>query len=342
MTDFILAPWVRVSAQSPAHVSSTGGNESIFTGAARTTNRVGDRVRFGIRTDKATEKESAPTRSLLSSLAAELRGQSNRLFFTDPAYRRRGSFPTGELLVNSDWANGVTNWSTSGANIVISATDRRMRSKRASVSADQTIRAAAVTVPAGGTNSYIARVMAYAGHGPMDFRLRLGTTAGGTEIASDSVDNTAQGMRTLVGSTAATTIHFSILDGTTGRSIGHYMDFAYVSLSRCALVAGAAQAGSGIVIDQLPASVDGLARQGDWCQIGNQLCRITSALDSDSAGTGFLQLAYPPRVTPADNAPVIFHEPMGRFVSMSNEHGWDDEFGGKSSFELSIIEDPTA
>lgn len=339
--DFILPPWARISAQRPTHASSTGSNESIFTSAVRTTNRVGDKVRFAIRTESANdEKEDAPTRSLLAALAGALRGQSNRLFFTDPAFRRRGSFPTGELLANSEWASGLTSWSTSSANIVLTATDRILRSKRASVSADETIRAAAATTVNGAT--YIARVMVYAGRGPLDFRLRLGTTAGGTELAADGADRTTAGMHTLVATATGTTTHFSIVDGISARSIGHYMDFAYVSLSRCALVAGASQTGSGIVIDQLPVSINGLARQSDWCQIGNQMCRITAALDADSSGAGFLQLAYPPRSTPADNAPVIFHQPMCRFVSMSPEHAWEDSPGGFSSFELEICEDLSA
>lgn len=340
MADLILPPWARVSSQRLTHSSSTGSNESIFTSAVRTTNRVGDRVRFGLSTRNASERESGPTRALLSSLAGELRGQSNRLYFTDPSYRKRGSFPTFELLANSEWASGTTSWTTSSANIVLTANDRILRSKRASVSGDETIRAAVATTVSGAT--YIARAMALAGRGPMDFRLRLGTSAGGTELAADSTDNTAQGLRTLVAAATGTTTHFSIVDGITGRSIGHYMDFAYVSLSRCALVSGASQTGGGIVIDQLPASTNGLARQSDWCQIGNQLCKITAALDSDSSGVGFLQLAYPPRVTPADNAPVIFHQPMGRFAAMSPEHAREDSPGGFSNFELEICEDLSA
>jgi hypothetical protein len=334
--DLILPPWVRVSAGRPRAIANTESSPSIFTQATRSVGRTGDRFGFGISTANASEREDAPTRAFLATLSAELRGEANRLWFAYPGYQKRGSFPAVELLANSDFRSGTTSWSTSSANLVITATDRVLRSKRASVSADETIRAASITTVAGAV--YIARVMAYAGRGPMDYRLRFGTTAGGNELAGEITDWIAPGMRTLVATATGTTTHFSIVDGTSSRSIGHYMDFPYISVSRCALVAGAAQTGSALNIDQLPASANGLARIGDWCQIGNQLCPITAALDSDASGTGVLRLAYPPRFTPADNAPVIFHQPMGRFVKVGNESPWEDAPGITSNFDLEIAE----
>jgi hypothetical protein len=49
-----------------------------------------------------------------------------------------------------------------------------------------------------------------------------------------------------------------------------------------------------------------------------------------------LHLAYPPRTTPADNAPVIFNTPMGRFVAVSNEGGAEYSPGVFSSSRIRI------
>lgn len=339
MSDLILPPWLRISAESPRFISSTAASESIFTGAVRTVTRTGDRIAYELSTANASEREAAPHKSLLEALAGEMRGQGNRVWYSPAGYRARGAATwTGELLANADFANGTTSWSTSTANIVLSASDRILRSRRSSVSGDETIRAASFTTINGAT--YIARVLSFAGRGPMDYRLRLGTTAGGNELAGDSSDVTTAGMRTLVAAATGTTTHFSIVDGTGSRAIGDFMEFGYMSVSRCALVNGASQTSSGLNIDQLPVSTSGLAKKGDLCQIGSQLCKIVGALDSDSSGLGFLRLAYPPRVTPADNAPVMFYQPMARFVAMQNEHGWNGMPGGLANFDgLSIVED---
>jgi hypothetical protein len=45
-----------------------------------------------------------------------------------------------------------------------------------------------------------------------------------------------------------------------------------------------------------------------------------------------------PRVVPADNAPVIVHNPMGRFVLAENAGGWDDRPGQISDFSMTLEE----
>jgi hypothetical protein len=336
MGDVLFLPNARISAQQITALSNTASARSIFTGAVTTLDRTGDRLRWGVSTQNAANTSTYAERSALQAFRARLRGMSNRVLFIDPAYRFRGSFPTSELLSNGKFANGSTGWSTSSANIVINALDGVLRSTRASVSADETIRAAVATTVSGA--SYILRVMAYAGRGPMDFRLRAGTTAGGNELAASPADITTAGMKTLSFAATGTSTHISIVDGTSSRSIGHYMDFAYVSLSRCALISGVSQTGSSLLIDALPTSTAGLARVGDRVQIGNDLNTVIATLDSDSSGAGYLQLAYPPRTTPADNAPVIFHEPMARCVLTSNEGGWSDSPGNFSDFDFEIEE----
>lgn len=337
MSDLIIPPWLRISAEAPRFASSTVAADSIFTGAVRTTTRTGDRMGYELRIDSTSDQEVAPHKAHLEALLGEIRGQGNRVWYSPSGYTMRGSFPTGERLANSDFASDTTSWSTSSANIVLSASDRILRSRRSSVSGDETIRAASFTTVSGAW--YIARVLTFAGRGPMDYRLRLGTTAGGSELAADGSDVTAAGMRTLAAAATGTTTHFSIVDGTGSRAIGDLMEFGYLSVSRCALIAGGSQTGSGLNIDQLPISTSGLAKKGDLCQIGSQLCKIVASLDSDSSGVGFLRLAYPPRVTPADNAPVIFHQPMARFAATQNEHAWSDTPDGVTFDQLSIVED---
>jgi hypothetical protein len=335
LPDLFIPPWVRISGGSLGYQSNTETAESIFTQAVRSLDRTGDKVRLAFRTDNASHRETDPTRAFLEALRARMRGQASRVWYGDPAYVQRGSFPSGELLTNGTFS-GTTGWTTSSANITLAASDRILRSTRVSVSGDETIRSAAVTTVSGAT--YIARVMAYAGRGAMDFRLRLGTSAGGSELSATAADITSGGLSTLAGTATGTTTYFSVVDGVSGRSIGGYMDFAFFSLSRCALVNGASQTSSSINIDALPVSTAGLARVGDWVQIGNQPCKIVQALDSDSSGAGVLHLAYPPRSTPADNAPVIFNTPMGRFVAVSNEGGAEYTPGGFSNHEFEFVE----
>lgn len=336
LPDLMIPPWLRISGGSLGYMSNTVAAESIFTQAVRTLDRTGDKVRTSLRTENASPRELDPTRAFLESLIARLRGQASRVWYGDPAYTQRGSFPSAELLGNNSFGSSSSGWTTSSANITIAASDRILRSTRVSVSADETIRSAAVTTVSGAP--YIARVFAYAGRGAMDFRIRVGTTAGGSELGVSAADITTGGMASLVVTATGTSSFFSVLDGVSGRAIGNYMDFAFFSLTRCALVNGGSQVTSAINIDGLPVSSAGLARVGDWVQIGNQLCKIVQALDSDSSGAGVLHLAYPPRVTPADNAPVIFNSPMGRFIASSNDNGAEYAPGGLSSHGLELVE----
>jgi hypothetical protein len=336
VVDILIPPWVRVSGGRLNFLSNTASAASIFTGAVQTLDRTGDRVAFSFRTQNANRREDAPTGAFLESLAAWLRGQSARVLCTDPAYRPRGSFPAGELLSNPTF-DGTRGWTASSAGISISSTDRVLRSVRVNTSTDETIRADVATTVNGAT--YALRVFARPSYGTMDFRLRAGTSAGGNELG-ETTDQTTPGMKTFVFAATGTSTHVSIVDGTTSRSIGYFMDFAYVSLSRCARVNGASQTGTNLVIDQLPVSTVGLARMGDWVQIENQLYKLAGSLDSDSSGNGVLQLTYPPRsnVGPADNAAVIFHEPMGRFVASTNEHGYECEPGVFTGHDFAFIE----
>lgn len=106
-----------------------------------------------------------------------------------------------------------------------------------------------------------------------------------------------------------------------------------------ALPTGTSQALSGgLYIKGLPASTNGLLLPGDQVQIGNQLLIVTASLDSDALGLGFLQTAPSLRSAPADNAPVVINQPMGRFFLESDANGWSNKPGIFSDTEIVLAE----
>jgi hypothetical protein len=122
-------------------------------------------------------------------------------------------------------------------------------------------------------------------------------------------------------------------------SAGNYFDTSYVSCSRCALIAGANQTGSVVATDNIPGGSD-LLLPGDLVQIGNSLHMLTARYD---ANQGFLHITPPLRGSPADNAPVIIHQPMARMMLGNQTVGWSNQPGGRvgsvSSMALEFVED---
>ena len=104
------------------------------------------------------------------------------------------------------------------------------------------------------------------------------------------------------------------------------------------VVAPANQTGGGLYLKGLPASTQNLAYAGDWCQIGDQLFKLTAALDSDAAGLGYLQISPNVRAPFADNAPVIFNQPMAKMRLADEEMSWTRAPGGFGTFKLSFEE----
>lgn len=105
-----------------------------------------------------------------------------------------------------------------------------------------------------------------------------------------------------------------------------------------AATTGALQTGSGLYLKGLPVSTAGLARAGDWCQVGNQLFLITAPLDSDAAGLGYLEVSPKIRTPFVDNEPVIFNKPMGRYMLTDDSAGYSTRAGNLSSMTLSFEE----
>lgn len=98
-----------------------------------------------------------------------------------------------------------------------------------------------------------------------------------------------------------------------------------------AATTGASQTGSALYVKGLPASTAGLLLPGDQFEVitsrGSELKIVTAALDSDAAGLGYLQFEPLLRGVPADNAAIIIHEPMGRFIFTGEAPEWSNEPG---------------
>lgn len=101
---------------------------------------------------------------------------------------------------------------------------------------------------------------------------------------------------------------------------------------------GVSQTGSALYLKGLPASTSGLLELGDMAQIGSELKRATARLSSDAAGLGYFQFEPAMRTTPANSAPVIFQEPMGKFLLNSDETVWPTRPGKFSDFSLDFVE----
>jgi hypothetical protein len=102
---------------------------------------------------------------------------------------------------------------------------------------------------------------------------------------------------------------------------------------------GTSQTGRSLYVKGLPASTQGLLRQGDPVQLGNQLNFVASDLDSDAAGKGLLTVGLPWRHYPADNDPVIVNTPMAKMILASEDINWDTGPGQFSSFQIELVED---
>jgi hypothetical protein len=102
-----------------------------------------------------------------------------------------------------------------------------------------------------------------------------------------------------------------------------------------------AQTGASIYVKGLPASTNGLLKQGDPVEISKILYPLAADLDSDGSGLGVLQLAFPPPRALSDNTPIIIGRPMGRMILMN-----DPEIpcvpGGFSDFEFDFVQDLAA
>lgn len=523
MTDILIPPWLRVSSQRVDAVSNTAIARSIFTGAASTVQRGGDRLRFGIRTDNASNRNGNIERAILMALRTQARGQGNRIWYSPYGYSPRGSFPATELLSNNTFASGTTGWT--GTNSSLTVTDRNLRSTRISNSLNENDLSQSVS-GLSAYNTYVLRghvsaingaenVAIYISGSPASIGTSPSNTTGyrsisstisatsiiaflyGNNVAgakafdffetpwmslsqcalvdngpnsvtySDQLDNAAwtKGNTTVTAEaavdargnntadalfeTSANNFHYALQivpksavaqdwtfsvelriglrafarvfigdlstnsasmtvnlntgaistgptasgtitnaratttslggswyrftltaripasvttangcevdmspDGTTFTYAGDITKYIVLgrrsyaqtavpctaTLTTSATTTGTLQTGNSINVKGLPVSTNGLLLPGDYVQIGQQLVPVAGALNSDAAGLGTLQLAWPLRNAPADNDPVIINTPMGKFVLTENIGGWDESPGIFSSHDFVLEE----
>jgi len=102
-----------------------------------------------------------------------------------------------------------------------------------------------------------------------------------------------------------------------------------------AATTGTAQIGSALYTKGWPASTNGLLLADDQFEVitsrGSELKILTAPVNSDAAGLAYMQFEPPLRGAPADNAPIIVHQPMGRFGYVGESPGWDNDPGFWSS-----------
>lgn len=346
--DLVLPPQLPVARSSIRFMDNTGISVGTFTGLVRSAGLGGDRLGASVEFPLMGGKTPASiaNRAAIMAFIARTRGRQNRVYIPDSSYSRRGAIATSELIANNTFLNALTGWTASGSGITLKSSQRILRSVRATVVGTETVRAASVSAPSDNA-AYAFRVMVNSGKGAVAFRLRIGSSAGGSEYTADGADRTSDQLATLAfGITGGTTSTFypSIQDLSTGKSAGDFMEMAYSSFSRCALVNGASQTGSALLLKYLPISTDDLLVAGDQFEVlttsngvlGSEWKIVTASLHSDASGFGYLRFEPALRGSVADSAPVILNNPMGRFVLRSGNPEWSNDPGvfTRSSLEF--------
>ena len=335
MTDYVLPPDLVASRVEWTLLDNSAVFTSPLSGATRTVSRPG--LRWGVRAIyRATTGQKR--RRLLALLAA-LRGRTNRLYFTDPAYTIAGSISCPELLSNNAATVNTTGWTSSNAELEISADSHfGLRLFRSGVTADRYVyQSAATTVTSA---PYAVRMLLHAGRGNARASMEAGTSQGATDVLNGAT-RTVDGYYVDSFAASGTSTHFSFHDYISGRSAGNFQFLSWVSAARCILVNGASQTGNKLIVDGLPASTNGVARAGDWFEVNGELKRLTADLNSDGSGNGYMIFEPSLRTAPADNAPVIFRSPMGKFMLASDSTTWETNPGIISDIEINLIEDIT-
>lgn len=333
MTDFVLPPDLVASEVTWGTLDNTAVFSSALSGAVRTYSRPGNRW-----TCQLVFRAPMPTkRARLLSLIAQLRGRSNRIYLVDPSYTAGGSFAVPELLTNQAATAATTGWTSSNGEMVLSAdSNRGLRLTRTGVTADRYAYQAGVTTVT--SAPYAIRAIVAAGKGAVNLKATAGTAQGGTTLVNGTAV-TAAGRLAETFTASGTTSHVSFYDLVASRAADDFQFLNWASVARCALVNGASQTGAALNIDGLPVSTNALAKAGDWVEIGGELKRLVADLDSNSSGQGYLIFEPQLRTSPADNAPVIFRSPMGRFLLSDDSVSWGVRPGIIGDVELNLVED---
>jgi hypothetical protein len=325
VTDYFWPQHLVPSASSWSLVANTAAFTSPLSGSTRTLARGGDRWRCSLTFDNLTSDK----RAVLQAFLAQLRGQANRVYVTDHAYVKRGSFPTSNLL--PDFSSAAP-WTTEYATFAVADRVGRITAT-AHCAAQAPLIKAAVTV----TNSAAYAMRAFILHSSTSApSTGPALTAGG--FASSY--STAFGLKTATLVTSSTSATASVVADSSGATMatGDYCDVPYASLSRCARVYGGSQTGLKVIVGNLDAAAGGLLA-GDRVEINGEFNIVTDTVNSDGGGYSLVRLARPMRTSPADGAPVIIHDPVCKMMLADNTVSWSNVPGRFSSSTVELIED---
>lgn len=314
---------------------STAVFTSALSGVTRTVSRPG--IAWGCSITLPPTKDA--DRHRVMALLSALRGRENRIWLPDFAQGIRGSFPASELIGNTTFGS-TSGWTSSNAELVLTADSGRLRLTRTGATAD---RYASASCSTSSGAQYLFRAGILAGRGTPTHSLNIGTSAGGTQLVAGSQQTTA-GYRYVTAAASGSTSYPAIRDYSSGKSADLFMLADSPSFARCALVNGASQSGGALQIDGLPNSTDGLLRAGDWVAVYTttwELKRLRADLNSNGSGQGTILFDPPLRSSPADNSPVAIHNPMARFLLATDTVSWDTGEGRFSSFNVEFVEDIT-
>jgi hypothetical protein len=315
----------------------TGRNPNPYGGSIRTVER-GQRwqVTLQLTNVGGRSPEGVRRRQLLQALLAAMRGSSNRLWLGDVSNPFRGSFACPELIANGYPVAGVVSpWTASSANITLGADGARgLRTTWVTTGTDQSARHPAVA--AANAAAYAFRYTILGGKGNVSEAAVVGLSAG----AGDTflANRSAAGRYVDWFAANGTSLHPSLRSLTSGKLAGDFAFWSGVSLSRCATTNGSASAQtSSLSVLNLPASTAGLALAGDLFEVAGSLYRLIA--DVDSTASGGAELLFEPalRVTVPTASPVIFRDPMTKFL-LAEEPVWSTRPGLITDCALTLIE----
>nr|VFK58173.1 MAG: hypothetical protein BECKUNK1418G_GA0071005_100231 [Candidatus Kentron sp. UNK]VFK68292.1 MAG: hypothetical protein BECKUNK1418H_GA0071006_100131 [Candidatus Kentron sp. UNK] len=96
-------------------------------------------------------------------------------------------------------------------------------------------------------------------------------------------------------------------------------------------IKGAEQTGDSILVDGLPSNTTGVFELGDFIGIGDEIKQITARVDSDENGEANIAITPNIRITPSDDALVVYGSSTAIFSLKDNQQG---AFG----FETSVAD----
>jgi len=272
-------------------------------------------------------------RRAFNSLLSKLRGQEVGLILEPLTMDFGGSVGRGELITNTDFLATISPWVSSDVLTLIASQSFRQIKNLTVLAAVARINHGSITIAANQQYHFMADVIK--GKGANANLLQVGTTLNGLEILTGTAFTTPG--RIVETFSDPGVVAFPALRQTASAVIGDFWYYDNVTIAPCALVDGAAQVGNVLETDKWPLSTDELMVKDDYFTINHELKQLTENVDSDATGKATLIFEPPIRVSPADNDPIIYSKPYGRFLLQDYQERTSKTF--ETSYSLEFIED---